>query len=1506
MEMKMNPTEYSSSQMDRILPHRFVTNVKHGERNYYLTGQGRQLVIFEPSELEKYARYEVFPSDAIHDSQNELNISFLTETCNINDWICSAKVLTGNRILLVTSRNMALVYNVELEQLQHVQCTKQCVSYCSRIFGMHDNELFIVNGNASKQIFIWSPYYSNGNPFKIFNAHDGAIFDIDYSLHSQLLCSVSDDRSCRLWKLHHFSLVVGQYPSWRQWESCEIILTHILQEHHGRVWRTRFANDRIITAGEDGIVCLWKQNGELVSRTETKKGNLRALHYDSESEKAILGSDSGACFSLNLLSSIVHYQFNSLADSDILKTVHITAVEPSSSLFCISSSGNVYHFHKNSKRLLLTDSNLRSCAVDQSKENGLIVFGGLSGSLYLFDEKNLHDCSGVVQCQKYFSLHLIDNGNMLLACIEQGRMHLFDVSNKREAKLIRSELTLPNGRQRWPSAAMLVQSSSGCFLAVGDRNGSVHFFLFDKEQKSTISRPMYSYFRIHGSHGVTAFMLLNGIFYSTGRDGCVNTWNIEKLNEKPAHERVCRGMEWPSRFIVFNQQRQLIVGFHADHFRIFDFNSGEMLSEIHCGGGHRSYDLIIQEQRCCSKLNFHLAFVKRGQVEILNWQPQINCIQRGAHVRRITDLCFISRTMFVSSSDDTSLCLWNLDQNGRQLSLVRRYYLHISAIFSIRCCENLLVSAGGRGQLCCWLVLKQQGLRPCGSMKDESDFRYVAVDHMPMKMADGENQYLILAARCDGYVKAFVWNETNAEVIDRSDRLMLPCNSFIASMKLVNRDDSKQCAICAVVCTNGQLYVRQVNTGSEFFVGQEQKEWHMQMLVEKCGLSSIQCRPCDGSAFWYVIGAESGNLFTTNIQLFQNQDEVDFKKLKPPSLSTVTAICSINEMVFLSISTDERLYLWHACVDMDFHLCYAQFIDIADPLAICAQIIAHTVIVCIAGQGLQFFAFPSNTFIEIEFFILNYTVKKSTTVKKILEKIFVPLRITDYQIFIVTYQDCVLEKDDKIGKYVKEKAATLKVIPICYPPVDCKLMKNPVLLKIMYNHTFERVWNGKLIPPYEYAVKMMAIAFYENYIEEVDRFKNGRVSSTPMPSWTTAKYNVEKDKWNNDVIIEFKKLSFDDRFQAMEEYLKLATNADVYGHEIFYINEEQSSFFHINIHGIKIFGIFDEVNYFQWQQVKFIRREEHVLSLRLETSNEASLKTLKIGFPNSEDANAFISYCITLLCLGNVESTFHNYEISEKSVKDGKKAVEYFIKTKCSKDPPETYLINERSESVDNLSMDEEFSEDIDPKNESNDEFEYRSGSYITEYKNKYENKVQEKNEKEETDEIENEFEFKESESEKYKEKGEYDDCTIEDIEREYPKREEAGTKKEQGTEQLQKYMENHTGYDAAMSDSKHQSVQDQSSTLYNKEFKIPLDYELNKRVLQNLIIDCIDEDELIKSIKKKLKFVENTLEDKYDLDVKIEISATLMAEDFSENPKDKNNSDQGEDKNNEEAETAV
>ncbi|KRY99828.1 hypothetical protein T11_3995, partial [Trichinella zimbabwensis] len=213
--------------------------------------------------------------------------------------------------------------------------------------------------------------------------------------------------------------------------------------------------------------------------------------------------------------------------------------------------------------------------------------------------------------------------------------------------------------------------------------------------------------------------------------------------------------------------------------------------------------------------------------------------------------------------------------------------------------------------------------------------------------------------------------------------------------------------------------------------------------------------------------------------------------------------------------------------------------------------------------------------------------------------------------------------------------------------------------------------------------------------------------------------------------------------------------------------------------------------------------------------------------------------------------------------------------------------------------MDEEHSADINDEYEWKEEFESTYGSYIIEDENEHEYE-------EESDEEDDGFEDDENtykEYEEYKECGEYDEYGTEDLlgEEEYL---EYRRRKEE--EQLQKYMENSTDTAETISDLKDEStINDQLATLYQKKLKVPFDNELSQGALQNLIIECIDQEELIKSIKNKLKFVETTFEDKYDLDVKIEITATLMSEEFSEKPKDKNYSDEDEDKNNEEGETA-
>ncbi|KRX93662.1 hypothetical protein T4E_6512 [Trichinella pseudospiralis] len=532
------------------------------------------------------------------------------------------------------------------------------------------------------------------------------------------------------------------------------------------------------------------------------------------------------------------------------------------------------------------------------------------------------------------------------------------------------------------------------------------------------------------------------------------------------------------------------------------------------------------------------------------------------------------------------------------------------------------------------------------------------------------------------------------------------------------------------------------------------------------------------------------------------------------------------------------------------------------------------------------------------------SVKRSATIQRILDKVFSSFGITDHTIFILTYKNQILEKNTKIGKHIKEQKAILKVIPICYPPVGCKYMKNPAILAVMYNHSLRKVCNGNLTPSYEYTVKLMAIALYERHMEDIDKYRNRRTLGLPMPSWATTKYKIKEDKWKNDLIVELNKLSFSDRFQAMEEYLKVAQNADIYGHEMFYMDDKHSSFLDIDSHGIKICGIFDKDNYFQWQQVKFIRGEKNNVFLRLNAPNNTSLLTLKIPFKDSEDANAFISYCLTVLCLRCAESTFNNFMIKEKTEKKYRALIDEYLTTIYL---PDCSLTAETTQCTDNLPMDEEHSAD------NNDEYEseYTSGSYIIEDENQHEYQVQEDGEEEEKDDDDDDEESNEEDDGFEEDKDDYIEYEKHNEYREYDNKSEIllGEEEEAGTKEKCKkqYVENNSKPREAISDLKYEStMNDQVETLYQEKLMVPFDNELSQGALQNLIIKCINEDELIKSIKHKLKFVETNLDDKYDLDVKIEITATLMSEELYKTAQDKNYAKENKDNNSEEKETAI
>ena len=79
----------------------------------------------------------------------------------------------------------------------------------------------------------------------------GVIFSITTSSRRKLLCSVSDDRSIRIWKVSsaETDLLLSDW-SVSNWVSATFDLQHVLYGHTARVWRALLLDDWIISVGE--------------------------------------------------------------------------------------------------------------------------------------------------------------------------------------------------------------------------------------------------------------------------------------------------------------------------------------------------------------------------------------------------------------------------------------------------------------------------------------------------------------------------------------------------------------------------------------------------------------------------------------------------------------------------------------------------------------------------------------------------------------------------------------------------------------------------------------------------------------------------------------------------------------------------------------------------------------------------------------------------------------------------------------------------------------------------------------------------------------------------------------------------------------------------------------------------------------------------------------------------------------------------------------------------------
>lgn len=83
-----------------------------------------------------------------------------------------------------------------------------------------------------------------------FLLFQGVIFSIHYHQRQQLMCSVSDDRSIRVWKLTFQGKNAPESILPEDWATATSEVVHVLYGHSARVWRARLLTTGIISIGE--------------------------------------------------------------------------------------------------------------------------------------------------------------------------------------------------------------------------------------------------------------------------------------------------------------------------------------------------------------------------------------------------------------------------------------------------------------------------------------------------------------------------------------------------------------------------------------------------------------------------------------------------------------------------------------------------------------------------------------------------------------------------------------------------------------------------------------------------------------------------------------------------------------------------------------------------------------------------------------------------------------------------------------------------------------------------------------------------------------------------------------------------------------------------------------------------------------------------------------------------------------------------------------------------------
>ncbi|ORX51774.1 WD40 repeat-like protein [Piromyces finnis] len=613
----------------------------HGIR--IINNDNCKLIAAYGSKALKIFEYEITTTNNNYDVDLKEKASI-----ELKDWILDAKFLFENEqsdiptdIALALGHNFVEVYDINLTTKKYeVHSEVNCIIYSAKFYGNTLSTLKLASGTVFNVVILWNVLNkSNGSAIiQEFKGHEGVIFAMDFTDDGKKICSVSDDRTLRVWTINDRKSIV-------------------LYGHTSRIWDCILTDKYAITVSEDTTCRVWDYNNESCAACWEGHYGKDIWCVAMSPERDIVatgGGDSGV-----RLWNLKDLESNKIESTSGLKEISLpnqdTYIDPAlkdslpkkefirnfaqvgdkKSIF-VTNTGYILanDLSTDESSVLYQDKSFCNYSmIDVSECQRIIGCGDLSGNVLLLSPDNsFKPIKWKAHEGKVFDVYFEKSNNPNIVYFFSysinnemfwNTIDISDISNPVVTLKKKIKLTVN-------TVMCLTYSEEHNILLMGCRHGSVIVYKITNDDSNETIEPVFRYVGAHGRDALTCITIDKSlstsnslVFYSTGRDGNyiqfratgkllngdINEQDPIKI-EEIGKSKITKG--WLEKIIIVNNTK-LLLGFFQKRFFVYNDDKKYEVMSIACGGAHRKW-YFSTETETINKAEF--AFYRKEKLYV--------------------------------------------------------------------------------------------------------------------------------------------------------------------------------------------------------------------------------------------------------------------------------------------------------------------------------------------------------------------------------------------------------------------------------------------------------------------------------------------------------------------------------------------------------------------------------------------------------------------------------------------------------------------------------------------------------------------------------------------------------------------------------------------------------------------------------------------------------------------------------------------------------------------------